>query len=88
MQAPTVNLSVLVEADWDDDASVWVATSADVPGLVVEHADFRQLQSMVLSLIPTLLIENNMLPMPHAPQDVPVHIAASALAKGRALVPA
>lgn len=88
MQAPLVNISVLVKAEWDDEAGVWVAMSDDVPGLTAEHSDFRQLQHMVLELIPPLLVENDMLPPAHPAQDVPVHIAASALARGKALVPA
>ena len=83
-----VNLSVLVKAEWDDEAGVWVATSDDVPGLVAEHSDFRKLQELVLNLIPVLLVENNLLPQPHSAQDVPVHIAASALARGKALIAA
>ncbi len=39
-----VNLAVMVEAEWDGDAGVWVASSDDVPGLVAEHSDFRTLQ--------------------------------------------
>lgn len=28
--------TIRVQAVWDDEAAVWVATSADVPGLVTE----------------------------------------------------
>ena len=32
-----------VKAEWDADASVWVATSDDVPGLVTEAATLERL---------------------------------------------
>ena len=85
---PEPILSVQVAVEWDDEAGVWVATSDDVPGLTAEHADFRALQGIVLELIPVLLVENDMLPDLHGQQQLPVHIAASALAKGKALVDA
>lgn len=88
MQSEIINLSVLVRAEWDDEAGVWVATSEDVPGLVAEHGDFRALQTMVLELVPVLLAENGMIPQPHGSFDIPVHIAANALARGKALVSA
>lgn len=37
----------MIRIIWDDDASVWVATSKDVPGLVLEDTDFRRLESQV-----------------------------------------
>ena len=41
--------------DWDAEASVWVATSADVPGLVLEARSFREISEKVRVTIPTLL---------------------------------
>lgn len=83
-----VDIAVLVEAEWDADAGVWVATSGDVPGLVVEHAGFKRLQEMVVELVPLLLAENGLLPLSDHDYDVPVHIAAHALSKARARVAA
>lgn len=75
-------ISIQVVAEWDDEAGVWVATSEDVPGLVVEHTDFRQLQRLVEELIPILLIENNLLPDHNRPKiAIPVHIAAHAMSR-------
>lgn len=85
---PTVDLAVLVEAEWDTEAGVWVATSDDVPGLVVEHSDFKRLQEMVVELVPLLLAENGMLPESRGDYDVPVHIAAHALSKAKARIAA
>ena len=40
---------------WDNEASVWVATSADVPGLVLESGSFDALIERVRYVIPELL---------------------------------
>ena len=77
---------IVVEAEWDSDAGVWVATSNDVPGLVTEHADFGVLQSQVNELIPLLLCENAELSRRLDTHEVPVFIAAHANARSRALV--
>ncbi len=40
---------------WDNEASVWVATSQDVPGLVLESGSFDALIERVRYAIPELL---------------------------------
>ena len=35
--------SILINARWDDEAGVWIATSDDVPGLVVEAQTWPEL---------------------------------------------
>ena len=40
---------------WDDEADVWVATSEDVPGLVLEHSSFDALVERVRRASPELL---------------------------------
>jgi len=40
---------------WDNEATVWVATSDDVPGLVLEHGSFDALIERVKIAIPELL---------------------------------
>lgn len=40
---------------WDNEASVWVATSTDVPGLVLESGSFDALIERVRYVIPELL---------------------------------
>ena len=52
----------LVNAEWDADASVWVATSDDVPGLVTESDTLEALQSKVQIMVPKLLEVNGCLP--------------------------
>jgi predicted RNase H-like HicB family nuclease len=57
-----------VQADWDADANVWVATSEDVPGLATEAATIEELAARLRTLIPELLEANGLLPA-HTPSD-------------------
>ena len=45
---------------WDAEASVWVATSKDVPGLILESGSFDALVERVRHAIPEMLELNNM----------------------------
>lgn len=49
---------LLVTAQWDEEAGVWVATSEDIPGLVTEAANIDDLIKRVQALVPELLDEN------------------------------
>lgn len=49
---------VKVTAFWDGEASVWVARSDDVPGLIVEAESMELLVSELQDLIPEMLREN------------------------------
>ncbi|MDR0464705.1 MAG: DUF1902 domain-containing protein [Treponema sp.] len=40
---------------WDDEASVWIAESNDIPGLILESSSFDNLIERVKSAIPSLL---------------------------------
>ena len=40
---------------WDNDARVWVATSEDVPGLVLESGSFDALIEKVKFTVPELM---------------------------------
>ena len=51
--------NVLIKAEWDSEAKVWVAESDDVPGLVTEAGDMEQLVNKLKILIPELLEINN-----------------------------
>lgn len=44
---------------WDEEASVWVATSEDIPGLVLESGSFDALIERVKVAAPEMLRENN-----------------------------
>ncbi|OUL24972.1 hypothetical protein BV378_17150 [Nostoc sp. RF31YmG] len=51
-----------VEAFWDSDAQVWVASSNDVPGLVTEASTIEVLTQKVREIIPELIVLNNIVP--------------------------
>ncbi|MEC4984303.1 MAG: DUF1902 domain-containing protein [Oscillatoria sp. PMC 1068.18] len=51
-----------VEAFWDAEAEVWVATSEDVPGLVTEAETIESLTSKLRQMIPELMLLNNIVP--------------------------
>jgi len=51
-----------VTACWDDEASVWLGTSEDVPGFCVEAKTVEELMQAAGELIPELLILNGVLP--------------------------
>lgn len=46
---------IIVDAVWDDEACVFVATSSDVPGLVTEADTWEALQQKLAVLVPELL---------------------------------
>ena len=48
---------------WDEGANVWVATSDEIPGLVLESGSFDALKERVMIAIPELLAINNLPPI-------------------------
>lgn len=48
---------------WDREASMWVATSEDVPGLVLESNSYDALIEKVKVAIPELLVLNSKEPL-------------------------
>ena len=46
---------ITIDARWDDEARVWVATSNDVPGLVVEADTWPTMIEEVKLVLPELL---------------------------------
>ena len=57
-----------VQADWDPEAGVWVATSDDVPGLATESNTIESLAAKLRTLIPELL-EMNRVPL-GSPEEI------------------
>ena len=51
-----------VRLAWDSDACVWIATSDDIPGLVLESGSFDALLERARIAIPELLDLNASLP--------------------------
>ncbi len=47
-----------VQAFWDAEAQVWVATSEDVPGLVTEASTIELLTQKLRVIIPELIVLN------------------------------
>ena len=50
-----------VQADWDPEAGVWVATSEDVPGLATEADTIEALTDKLRVMVPELLEANQVL---------------------------
>ncbi|CCJ08259.1 Conserved hypothetical protein [Methylocystis sp. SC2] len=59
MVAPTdfsrMTTPIQIDARWDDDVHVWIATSRDAPGLVVEAASWQSMIDEVRAVLPELL---------------------------------
>ena len=49
---------ITVNAEWDSEAKVWVATSDDVPGLITEAETVEALAEKLSVIIPELLEAN------------------------------
>jgi len=49
----------IINLMWDNDAHVWIATSKDVPGLVLEHGSCDALIERVRMAIPELIELNS-----------------------------
>jgi predicted RNase H-like HicB family nuclease len=63
-----------VTAFWDPEASVWVAESEDVPGLVTEADTVEQLVAKLRVMVPELLEANGVLGADV--EDVPIRLIA------------
>ena len=50
-----------INAFWDKDSCVWVATSEDVPGLATEAESFEALQRKLRDMVPELLVLNQVI---------------------------
>ena len=51
-------MEYVVNLIWDDEANVWIATSDDIPGLVLESGSFDALLERVRFAVPELLTLN------------------------------
>ena len=48
-------MKILVDAFWDDEAKVWVATARDSIGLATEAETIEELQQKLAAIVPDLL---------------------------------
>ena len=55
---------IVIHADWDAEAGVWVATTQDVRGLVTEAESIEALRAKLPGMILDLLEENGILDRP------------------------
>lgn len=66
---------ITVNAEWDPEAQVWVATSDDVPGLVTEAGTVEALAEKLSVIIPELLEANGHL-TGNEVRQVPINLIA------------
>jgi len=66
---------ITVNAEWDPEAKVWVATSDDVPGLITEADTVEALAEKLSVMIPELLEANGTL-VGEAIREVPINLIA------------
>lgn len=80
-----LRMSILVRADWDAKAEVFVATSDDVPGLVAEAATPAELKKKLEVLVPELLELNGELLGAEAGADreIPMYVVHEQVSKIR-----
>jgi hypothetical protein len=69
---------LVVRAEWDEEARVWVATSDDVPGLVTEADTTEALIAKLQVMVPELLELNRA-----EGGDMPVELVARLPHRGR-----
>jgi hypothetical protein len=50
-----MNRDIVITARWDGEANVWLATSTDVPGLIVEAETWPAMIEEVRLVLPDLL---------------------------------
>lgn len=65
---------ILVNAIWDKEASVWIATSEQVPGLVTEAATPEELEKKLMVMIPEILVENGLVNIKNCHQGIPFYL--------------
>lgn len=51
-----MNRDIMIAARWDPEARVWIATSEDVPGLVVEADSWPAMIEETKLVLPDLLV--------------------------------
>ena len=59
-------MEYIITFTWDEEASVWIATSNDIPGLVLESGSFDALLERTRIAEPELLSLNASDPQPNS----------------------
>lgn len=65
---------IVVRATWDEEASVWVAESSDLPGLITEAASIDELDAKLPALIWDLLDDGSGIA---SDVEIPIEVIAS-----------
>jgi hypothetical protein len=70
--------TIIVRADWDNEAKVWVATSDDI-GIATEADTLEQLTSKIVAMVAELLAleDDDFSDLP----EIPIQIMAQQLAR-------
>lgn len=68
----------VIRANWDAEASVWVAESDDIPGLSTEAPNLDRLVEKLKVIIPELLEANGMPDGDEIPFELISHLTAVA----------
>jgi hypothetical protein len=66
----------VIKLTWDSEACVWIATSEDIPGLVLESGSYDALIERVRMVVPDLLEDKY--------KDIPLHFTAERFEKAYA----
>ena len=69
-------ITLLIKALWDEEASYWVATSDDVPGLATGAATMEELIAKLKVMIPELIELNGLDGSPDTYEEIPFSIMA------------
>jgi predicted RNase H-like HicB family nuclease len=72
-------LPIDIVAEWDPEASVWVATSEDIHGLAIEAATLERLVERLPGVIEDLVEGNH--PELAALADIPFEVHASVMGR-------
>ena len=67
-------VNIFVRALWDEEVSVWVATSEQVPGLVAEADTAEELEKKLVVMIPELLKLNGLVEEDNCKEGIPFHL--------------
>lgn len=75
------HVSIIVRAEWDEEARVWVATSNDISGLAVEAGTLEEIKGKVENAISDLLELNGLEDLDGSLRNIPIHIMAEQLGR-------
>lgn len=64
-----------IQANWDEEASVWYVVESDVPGLVAEGDSLEELLEKIKGLLPDLVHLNRHL-LGELPASLSIHLIA------------